>query len=151
MTRLVLVDADMLAGWRRSTPSLAQLHQAVLHLERQHPDATVTVVSDPSLKWALPAAEQAAFEGDIIAGVIVCAPAGAVEGTHGFLDAIAGKAAARGGDVVAVTDRALTDVPLARVTLTGGQWSFALDDASVSPSPGASARRGGRRRRTTAA
>lgn len=128
--RLVLVDADMLAGWRHSSSSLAQLHQAVLHLERQHPEVLVTVVADPALKWSLDSLEQPAFEADIVAGVVVCAPAGTVEGASGFLARVAEQAATGGRDVVAVTDRALSGVPLAKVACEAGRWSFDLDGAT---------------------
>src|SRR3546814_18085199 len=82
---LVRVDAGMVAGFRRSKPSLGQLHQALVHLHRQHPDVRAAVLADPSLKWDLAGGEQTTFEGDIIAGAVVCAPAGALEGTVGFL------------------------------------------------------------------
>ena len=104
---LVLVDAGMVAGFRRATLSLSQLHQALVHLHRQHPDALVAVLADPSLKWDLSGAEQTAFEGDIIAQAIVCAPAGALDGTVGFLERAAHAAVAAGHTVVAFTDRAL--------------------------------------------
>ena len=50
---LVLVDAGMVAGFRRSSLSLGQLHQALVHLHRQHPDVHVAVVADPSVKFDL--------------------------------------------------------------------------------------------------
>src|SRR4051812_8126173 len=102
---LVLVDAGMVAGYRRSSLSLGQLHQALVHLSRQHPDAQVAVVADPSLKWDLAPADQPLFEGDIIAGAVVCAPAGALDGTIGFLERAAASATASGHEVVAFTDR----------------------------------------------
>jgi hypothetical protein len=124
---LVLVDAGMVAGFRRATLSLAQLHQALVHLHRQHPDVLVAVVADPSLKWDLAGAEQAAFEGDIIAQAIVCAPAGALDGTVGFLERAARNGAAAGHDVVAFTDRALAEVALGRLRNDGGRWIWDLD------------------------
>lgn len=148
---LVLVDAGMVAGFRRATLSLAQLHQALVHLHRQHPTALVAVVADPSLKWDLAGAEQAAFEGDIIAQAIVCAPAGALDGTVGFLERAAKGGAAAGHDVVAFTDRAVADVPLGRLRNDGGRWLWDLDgthtidaaaaDAAVSPASPARRRR----------
>lgn len=124
---LVLVDAGMVAGFRRATLSLAQLHQALVHLYRQHPDALVAVVADPSLKWDLVGAEQAAFEGDIIAQAIVCAPAGALDGTVGFLERAAKGAVAAGHDVVVFTDRALADVALGRLRNDGGRWLWDME------------------------
>ena len=47
----MLVDAGMAAGFRLAKPSLGQLHQALVHLHRQHPDAAVAVLGDPGLKW----------------------------------------------------------------------------------------------------
>src|ERR1051325_6928001 len=118
----VLVDAGMVAGYRRSSPSLGQLHQALVHLHRQHPEANVAVVADPSLKWDLSKADQPLFEGDIIAGAVVCAPAGALEGTMGFLERSAAAATAAGNRVVAFTDRALPGVSLGRLRNDGGRW-----------------------------
>jgi hypothetical protein len=126
MVDLVLVDADMLAGWRRSTPSLTQLYQAVLHLERQHPHAGVTVIADPSLKWALSPADQALFEADIVARVLTCAPAGTKGGLHGFIAAVAARME-DGRQPVVVTDRAITGLRLARVSVEAGRWHFNLE------------------------
>src|SRR4051812_13143816 len=125
---LVLVDAGMVAGFRRASLSLGQLHQALVHLARQHPDVQVAVMADPSLKWDLAAADQLLFEGDIIAGAIVCAPAGALDGTIGFLERAARTAEASGTRVVAFTDRALTGVQLGRLRNDGGRWIWDLDD-----------------------
>jgi len=124
---LVLVDAGMVAGFRRATLSLAQLHQALVHLYRQHPDVKVAVLADPSVKWDLTGGEQAAFEGDIVAQAVVCAPAGALEGTAGFLERAAQRATTLGDDVVAFTDRALTGVALGRLRNDGGRWLWDLD------------------------
>jgi hypothetical protein len=123
----VLVDAGMAAGYRRAKPSLGQLHQSLVHLHREHPDARVAVLADPSLKWDLTAAESPLFEGDIVAGTIVCAPAGALDGTSGFLARAATKAAEQGYDVVAFTDRALPEVALGRLRNDGGRWLWDLD------------------------
>lgn len=127
----VLVDAGMVAGFRRATPSLAQLHQALVHLHLQHPDARVAVVADPSLKWDLGPGEQPAFEGDIIARAVVCAPAGALEGTTGFMTRSAELARSGGYEVTAFTDRALSDVALGRLRNDGGRWVWDLDATVV--------------------
>lgn len=124
---LVLVDAGMAAGYRVAKPSLGQLHQALVHLYRQHPDVLVAVLADPSLKWDLGPSESPMFEGDIIAGALVCAPAGALEGTSGFLSQAAEKATRSGFDVVAFTDRALPDVALGRLRNEGGRWVWDLE------------------------
>jgi cystathionine beta-lyase family protein involved in aluminum resistance len=123
---LVLVDAGMVAGFRRATISLAQLHQALVHLYRQHPEVKVAVVADPSVKWDLTGQEPAAFEGDVIAGAVVCAPAGALEGTAGFLERAASRATAAGYDVVAFTARALPGVALGQLRNEGGRWLWDL-------------------------
>jgi hypothetical protein len=117
----------MTAAYRRAKPSLGQLHQALVHLHAEHPDALVAVLGDPSLKWDLPSSEAPLFEGDVIAGSIVCAPAGAFDGTAGFLRRAANKAIAEGFDVVAFTDRALPDIPLGRLRVDAGRWRWDLD------------------------
>ncbi len=124
---LVLVDAGMVAGFRRPKPSLAQLHQALVHLHRQHPEASTAVLADPSLKWDLTGSEQTVFEGDIIAGAVVCAPAGALDGTVGFLTRAAQRAQKEGYDVVAFTDRAVPDVALGRLRNGEGRWIWDVD------------------------
>ncbi len=148
---LVLVDAGMVAGYRRATLSLAQLHQALVHLHTQHPDVLVAVVADPSLKWDLAGAEQAAFEGDIIAQAIVCAPAGALDGTVGFMERAARTGVAAGHTVVAFTDRALADVALGRLRNDGGRWIWDLTGTrtidAADAAAAATANPGGRRRR----
>ena len=126
---LVLVDAGMVAGFRRATLSLAQLHQALVHLYRQHPEVKVAVVADPSVKWDLKGQEPAEFEGDIIAGAVVCAPAGALEGTAGFLERAAVRATAAGFDVVAFTARALPGVALGQLRNDSGRWLWDLAGA----------------------
>src|SRR3546814_3643072 len=63
----------------------------------------------------------------IIAGAVVCAPAGALEGTVGFLTRAAQAAAKAGYEVVAVTDRALPEVALGRVRVDSGRWMWDLD------------------------
>lgn len=145
----MLVDAGMVAGFRRSTPDLGQLHQAVVHLHRQHPQSVVALLADPSLKWDLGAADQPRFEADITAQVIVCAPAGAVDGTRGFLVRAAEAGETKGYEVVAVTDRAVPGVALGRVRTDGGRWIWELDggrtvgadEAEATPKPAPRRRR----------
>lgn len=146
----VLVDAGMVAGYRRSDLSLAQLHQALVHLHRQHPQAHVAVVADPSVKWDLPGPEQGAFEGDIVAGAVVCAPAGALSGMAGFLEQAARRAQALDYEVVAFTARAIPGVALGRLRNDGGRWlwdlagTVTIDDAAAKKAAAGGA---GRRRR----
>jgi hypothetical protein len=139
--QIVLVDGGAIAGWRRTTPSLAQLHQALVHLHAQHREARVAVVADPSLKHRLPAGEQPDFEADIALGVIVCAPAGTIGGADGFFIAIAERAERDGADVVMVTDRALPFGRLAALRREDGRWSFDLDGAAAGRDSAAPARR----------
>ncbi len=142
--RLVLVDADTLAGWRRSAPSLAQLHQALLHLLAQHPGAAVAVLADPALKHHLPSAEQDDYDADIACGLLVCAPAGAKDGPDGFLAAVAARAERDGKDVVVITDRAVPFGRLVPLRRDGRRWVFEIDGAApntVKPRPGATRRR----------
>jgi hypothetical protein len=145
---LVLVDAGMVAGYRRSSLSLGQLHQALVHLGLQHPEAEVAVVADPSLKWDLAPADQPLFEGDIIAGAIVCTPAGALDGTVGFLRQAANTAQADGRRVVAFTDRALSEVSLGRLRNDGGRWIWDLDDVRTIEADAAAKAGSGPRRRS---
>lgn len=155
MGTLLLLDADTLAGWRRPSPSLAQLHHALLHLERARPDDRVAVIADPSLKFSLSSEEQPRFDADIVGGVLTCTPAGAVEGTHGFLAAVAARAAAQGWDVLAVSDRAVPGVPLGRLRCDdAGRWNVEATGTTVDEArarAAGSAKRPVRRRRGRAA
>jgi len=101
---LVLVDAGMVAGYRRATLSLSQL----------------------------------------------CAPAGALDGTLGFLERAARRALAAGSDVVAFTDRALPGVALGRLRNEGGRWLWDMDGTrTIAAADVAAATSGaGRRRRS---
>jgi hypothetical protein len=144
--RMVIVDADTLAGWRRPTSSLAQLHDAVAALRLQAPDAIVAVIADASLKWALSESERDQIETDIVTGRIVFAPAGCVGGHVGFIGRIVEKASTRGMHVVALTDQAVGSCPLAKVRKDqAGHWVFDLEGAS--PTTHASVQHRVRRRR----
>ncbi len=128
---VVLLDADTVAGWRRAAPSLEQLHRAIGDLRAQHPHVTVAVVADASIKWALPSSEQAAFERDIVTRTVVCAPAGTRDGSYGWMLAVVEKARRDADRVVAITDRALSGVPVVRLTQIDGHFRFDLDGAAV--------------------
>lgn len=128
---VVLLDADTVAGWRRAAPSLTQLHRAIEDLRRQHPTATVAVLADASIKWALPPEEQPAFEADIVTRAVVCAPAGTRDGTYGWMLAVVERARRDADRVLAVTDRALSGVPVVRLTQVDGHFRFDLDGATV--------------------
>lgn len=128
---MVLLDADTVAGWRRPKPSLEQLHRAISDLRTQHPDVVVAVLADASIKWALPPEEQPAFETDIVTRAVVCAPAGTKEGTYGWLLAVVERARRDSERVLAVTDRALSGVPVVRLTQVDGHFRFDLDGAAT--------------------
>jgi hypothetical protein len=144
---VVLLDADTVAGWRRSTPSLAQLHQAVDDLRRAHPDVAVAVVADPSLKWALADAEQDRFEADIVGREVVCAPAGTIGGLDTWVAAVVAKVRAAGDTALVVTDRAVAGVPVVRLGTLDGRFTFDLEGAREVQARAAPAwrRRSGRR------
>lgn len=128
---VVLLDADTVAGWRRPKPSLEQLHRAISDLRTQHPDVVVAVLADASIKWALPPEEQPAFETDIVTRAVVCAPAGTKDGTYGWLLAVVERARRDSERVLAVTDRALSGVPVVRLTQVDGHFRFDLDGAAT--------------------
>jgi len=144
----VVVDADTLAGWRRVTSSLAQLHEAVDHLRKQEPDAMIAVIGDPGLKWALNEIEQDEIELDIRTQQIVLAPAGCIGGHKGYIGEIVRRASHKGYKPVVVTDQAVPDAKLARIRRDGLRWVFDLD-AAVAPTIVASnaSAHGHRRRR----
>jgi len=129
MPTVVLLDADTVAGWRRSTPSLAQLRQAADDLAQEHPHVRVAVIADPSIKWALADDEQDDFERAIVQRSVVCAPAGTRDGADGWVGAIVERARANGDDVVMVTDRAVGGVRVARLGRDGDRFTFDLDNA----------------------
>ena len=147
--RLVIVDADLLAGWRRSTPSLAQLREAVAALVAQEPDATVAVIADPALKWSLDPADQAAIDLDITSRFLLLAPAGSAGGHVGFIARVVEVAAAGGWDPVVVTARAVPGARLGKPSRLDGAWRFDLDGPQ--PTIVASGQPPRRRRRSSAA
>jgi hypothetical protein len=84
------------------------------------------------MKFALSGDEQTRFDADIVGGVVVCTPAGAIDGTHGFIAAVAAKASEQGLDVLAVSDRAVPGVPLGRLRCDdAGRWTVEETGTSV--------------------
>ncbi len=124
--RLVIIDADTVAGWRRAEPSLAQLWDAFDDLVEDEPDLKVAVLADPSLKWALGGDEREIMERDIAEGRLVCAPGGAVVGHVGFLTEVVRRAEEQGYSPVVVTDQQVPGARLSRVRREGTRWSFDL-------------------------
>ena len=147
--RLVIVDADLLAGWRRATPSLAQLREAVVALTAQEPDATVAVIADPALKWSLDAADQADIDHDITNRFLLMAPAGSAGGHVGFIARVVEVAAAAGWDPVVVTARSVPGARLGKPSRVGGEWRFDLNGPQ--PTIVGSGQAPRRRRRSSAA
>lgn len=145
--RLAVVDAGMLCGWRRATPSIHQLHQAIFHLLIVHPDLRVAVVGDAALKHALPAADQVLLDADIEIKALVMAPAGTIGGFQGFLTRVVAQAIHAGLDPVVITDRAIPDAPLGKVRLDGGRWMFDLTGTKLEPGAVAAAAAASRSRR----
>jgi hypothetical protein len=145
---VVIVDADTVAGWRRTTPSYEQLAAAVADLRRQAPDTTVAVVGDPALKWALSSGDQVLLDGEIDHQRIVLAPAGSRDGHVGFITEAVRSAGRRGRSVAVVTDRAIPECRIARLRRVGPRFEFDLRGATeTTAAPTPTVRR--RRRRAT--
>src|ERR671917_1067661 len=85
----VVVDGSNLATEGRSTPSLAQLDEAVREFMREYPDAKITVVVDGTFGYRIDESERKMFEEAEEAGEIVSPPAGAIGRRDGFLLRIA--------------------------------------------------------------
>jgi hypothetical protein len=92
--RHVVVDGSNLATEGRSTPSLAQLDQAVREFLLENPDAIVTVVVDASFGHRIDPSELETFEEAEAAGEVVSPPAGAIGRGDAFLLRIADKTGA---------------------------------------------------------
>lgn len=131
---VVLVDADTVAGWRRVTPSFAQLTEAVTDLRLQAPDATVAIVGDPALKWALSSADQRLLDDEINHQRIVLAPAGSKDGHVGFIAEAVRRAERLGLRAVVVTDRVVPGCPIVRIRRDGTTWCFDLDHPQLADS-----------------
>ncbi len=144
--QVVIVDADTVAGWRRATPSFAQLRDAIADLRRQAPDATVAILGDPALKWALSTDDQLLLDDEINHQRIVLAPAGTARGHVRFIERAAGHATRNGTSVVVVTDRAIPGCRIARLSREGDRFVFDLEGAAqTTAAPTSSSHR--RRRR----
>lgn len=129
--QLLVVDADTLAGWRRPSPSRAQLWEAIEHLHEAEPDLTVAVIADASLKWALSADEREAIEDDVATGRLVFAPAGCHGGHVGFLHAVVQRAAALKIPTLVLTDARVPGARLTKVRREGDRWVFDLKGTTV--------------------
>ncbi len=145
--RVVIVDADTVAGWRRVTPSLAQLESAVSDLRRFAPGAVIVILGDPSLRWALSNEDKERLDDWIDHQQVVLAPAGTIGGHVGFIAAASQKAKFLGMLPVVITDRAVPDCPIARMRRIGERWLFDLDNATVTQVVASTASQRQRRRK----
>ena len=85
----VVVDGSNLATEGRSTPSLAQLDEAVRAFHAERPNDEIIVVVDASFGYRIDESERKIFEEAEEAGEIVSPPAGAIGRGDGFLLRIA--------------------------------------------------------------
>ena len=89
--RRVVVDGSNIATEGRTTPSLAQLNEAVLAFLNEYPDTEVTVVVDATFGHRIDPSEVAEFEEAESNNELVSPPAGAIGRGDAFLLRIAGK------------------------------------------------------------
>jgi len=87
----VVVDGSNLATEGRTSPSLKQLHEAVLSFMNEYPDTKVTVVVDATFGHRIDKREVAEFNDAIDNNELVSPPAGAVGRGDGFVLTIAKK------------------------------------------------------------
>ncbi len=90
----VVVDGSNIATEGRSTPSLAQLNEAVLAFMAEHPRITVTVVVDATFGHRINKSEAKEFDEAVANNELVAPPAGAVGRGDAFVLGIADKAGA---------------------------------------------------------
>ena len=87
----VVVDGSNLATEGRTSPSLKQLHEAVLSFMNEYPDTKVTVVVDATFGHRIDKREVVEFNDAIDNNELVSPPAGAVGRGDGFVLTIAKK------------------------------------------------------------
>ncbi|HUR48594.1 MAG TPA: S1 RNA-binding domain-containing protein [Acidimicrobiales bacterium] len=90
----VVVDGSNIATEGRSSPSLAQLDEAVRAYLAEHPNADITVVVDATFGHRIDDSERQLFEEARAAGEMVSPPAGAIGRGDAFLLRIAEKTGA---------------------------------------------------------
>ena len=88
----VVVDGSNIATEGHSRPSLAQLDEAVSAFLDEYQPESFTVVVDATFGHRIPESERATYEEAILAGEIVCPPAGAVGRGDAFVLKIADQA-----------------------------------------------------------
>ena len=94
VTKHVIVDGSNIATEGRSSPSLAQLSDAVTAFMKEYPNAKVTVVVDATFGHRIARKEVAEFNKAIEHNELVAPPAGAIGRGDAFILAIADKARA---------------------------------------------------------
>ena len=92
--RRVVVDGSNIATEGRSTPSLAQLDEAVRAWLEEHPDDEITVVVDATFAHRIDESERPQYEEAAAHGELVYPPAGAIGRGDAFLLRIAEKTGA---------------------------------------------------------
>jgi hypothetical protein len=92
---LVVVDGSNIATEGRSSPSLAQLNDAVLSFREEFPDVNVTVVVDATFGHRIAKSEADEFDAAVAHNELVAPPAGAVGRGDAFVLSIANKSGAR--------------------------------------------------------
>ncbi len=92
---LVVVDGSNIATEGRSTPSLAQLNEAVLSFREEYPTVNVTVVVDATFGHRIAKSEVGEFDAAVAHNELVAPPAGAVGRGDAFVLSIANKSGAR--------------------------------------------------------
>jgi hypothetical protein len=88
----VIVDGSNIATEGRTSPSLAQLDEAVRALLDEYGDLTLTVIVDATFGHRIDESERALFEEGIVNGELVTPPAGAIGRGDAFILQVADKA-----------------------------------------------------------
>ncbi|MGI9051145.1 MAG: S1 RNA-binding domain-containing protein [Ilumatobacteraceae bacterium] len=94
-TDVVVVDGSNIATEGRSTPSLAQLNDAVMAFRDEFPDAVMTVVVDATFGHRIASKETGEFDAAVAHNELVAPPAGAIGRGDAFVLSIANKVGAR--------------------------------------------------------
>lgn len=126
--RLIIIDADTVAGWRRERPSFLQLLSAVGDIATAHPSDIVTIIGDPALKWALPPDDQQPFDSAINNNRMVVAPAGTRSGHRGFIQAAVQRAADLHLAPVVVSDQIIPNCDVAPLRRVGTTFQIDMDN-----------------------
>jgi hypothetical protein len=90
----VIVDGSNIATEGRTTPSLAQLDEAVRALLDEFGDVKLTVIVDATFGHRIDESERAEFEAGIVNGELVTPPAGAIGRGDAFILQVADKVGA---------------------------------------------------------